>query len=75
VRPIDSGRTGDLESPYIGFDHDLRQFWHLDLRLPAESGVGLRRIADEGVNVGGATIEFIESNVLLPVESDLIDFL
>ena len=54
----------------VGVDHHLDELDEVDLRLPAEGRVGLRRVTDEDVDLGRAQEPLVDGDVILPVQAD-----
>lgn len=59
--------------PHVRVDHNGHQLFKRDFRLPSQRAFGLRGIADEEVELSGATIAWIDLHVLLLVHTEMAE--
>src|SRR4029079_17968544 len=72
-RGLRAGRVG-LEPLTVRLDEEPDELLEAQLRRPAEHRLGLRRVPDEVVELGGATVEgSVGADVLAPVEADRLE--
>src|SRR5579862_5303094 len=62
-----------LQRSEVGIHHQLHQILEFNLRFPSQNLLCLRRIADQQVDFGGAIIALINLDILVPVETRVVE--
>jgi len=59
----------------VGFDHGFHQFREADARFPTQHGLGLGRVAEQELDLGGAKVAGIDAHPHLPGVGIPTDFI
>src|SRR5215217_354219 len=68
-----SGIVSAREQPHVGVDHQPDQLLEVGARLPPEHALGLGRVADEQVDLGGTLERIVDLHVRLPVQAGVVE--